>query len=263
MATVKVNGVETQSRYNPTDEQKKKAQEYANAMLTGKGQSNYGYLSPGQAVNAVTNASNPIATSGGGSSGGSSNSYNAYQAYFDEQNRLLQEQQELKRRQREANMNATIDANNSAAKKSLTDAYVSNMMEQKNLPQQLRAVGISGGGAETTVTDINNTYENNRGNIKSDRDNNNAVARLAYQQGVDGDYGDYLTSAYELKGSQATQAAKSTQAAKATPSGTNYGNQQVQVGNEKVSLSKLVNYYRQNGVSDDDIEKYLNQIGIN
>ena len=111
----------------------------------------------------------------------------AYQAYYD---KLA--------RQRKANLDATLQANNSSADKSAQDAYVAYMNNLKNLPQQLRNAGVSGGGSETTIADIANTYQNNRNNIMTNRDNNNSRAQLAYSQGLASDYGDYINNVNSL-----------------------------------------------------------------
>ena len=111
----------------------------------------------------------------------------AYQAYYD---KLA--------RQRKANLDATLQANNSSADKSAQDAYVAYMNNLKNLPQQLRNAGVSGGGSETTIADITNTYQNNRNNIMTNRDNNNSRAQLAYSQGLASDYGDYINNVNSL-----------------------------------------------------------------
>lgn len=111
----------------------------------------------------------------------------AYQAYYD---KLA--------RQRKANLDATLQANNTSADKSAQDAYVAYMNNLKNLPQQLRNAGVSGGGSETTIADIANTYQNNRNNIMTNRDNNNSRAQLAYSQGLASDYGDYINNINSL-----------------------------------------------------------------
>lgn len=147
-------------------------------------------------------------TGSGAGSGTSTASaaYKAYSAAIDEQNRILKEQQALAEQQRKAAMEATINANNQAADKSLKEAYIANMLAKRNLPQQLKAVGVSGGASETTLADIQNTYMNNRFGIEGNRNDANRQARLAYDNGVAGDYSNYLSKVYELQNGLAGQA---------------------------------------------------------
>jgi len=129
---------------------------------------------------------------------------------------LYRQQYELAEKRRKARLDATINANNQAADRSLNDAYIAYMLQQRNLPQQLRANGINGGATETTLGDMNNTYMNNRYNIMANRDNANAQARLAYDDGLAGDYGTYLNNRAALAMANNTSG-QSVVAAKRTP----------------------------------------------
>lgn len=49
----------------------------------------------------------------------------------------------------------------------MKEAYIGNMMDQKNLDQKLRASGITGGLAETSRVSLQNNYRNNRSAIET------------------------------------------------------------------------------------------------
>lgn len=210
----------------------------------------------------------------------------AYQAYYD---KLA--------RQRKANLDATLQANNTSADKSAQDAYVAYMNNLKNLPQQLRNAGVSGGGSETTIADIANTYQNNRNNIMTNRDNNNSRAQLAYSQGLASDYGDYINNVNSLtvptmgditvnagtsrsktttksSGSSGTGTTKSasTGTTKSTSSGTNSSGTS-KTNSERLSavvanesnedmLKQLYRNYASLGFSDSAIREILKRQGI-
>lgn len=221
-----------------------------------------------------------------GSRGTASNSISAeeaaYQAYLLEamqqqrasQERLLKEQFDRQEQQRRDNLNATIKANNDNAEAALREAYIANMMAQRNLPQQLKANGISGGATETTYADIMNTYMNNRNNIEKEKLNANAQARLAFDNGVADDYNDYLTNQYKLAGSNAETALKAAQSSIKTKSSGSTGTkssgggsttreqtrQQLQAINGTVATN-LTAYYKSLGYSDDQIKKILQGSG--
>lgn len=58
---------------------------------------------------------------------------------------------------------------NDAAKAALREAYISRMLSQRDMAQQLSALGINGGMAETTAAGMLNNYQNNRNGIEADR----------------------------------------------------------------------------------------------
>lgn len=209
----------------------------------------------------------------------------AYQAYYD---KLA--------RQRKANLDATFQANNSSADKLSQDAYIAYMNNLKNLPQQLRNAGVSGGGSETTIADIANTYQNNRNNIMTNRDNNNSRAQLAYSQGLASDYGDYINNVNSLtvptmgditvnagtsRSKSTTKSSRSsgTGTTKSASTGTTSSDtgSTKKTNNEKLNnvssnkktsssanddLNKLYNQYVKMGLSEREIEERLRRLGI-
>ena len=251
----------------PTEREKRMAQEYARAALAGKGPG--GYISPSQVANAVYNAAEieevvqPKKTTTSAGSGGGSATYNAYAAAIDEQNRLLREQQELAEKQRRAAMEATINANNQAADKSLKEAYVANMLSKRNLPQQLKALGISGGASETTLADIDNTYMNNRFGIEENRNDANLQARLAYDNGVAGDYSEYLSKAYELQGNLASKAKASGGTTTKTKTADSVSGYKIG-GSSKVytDADSLIADLKGMGMTEQMIREYLTKVGL-
>ena len=106
----------------------------------------------------------------------------------------MEQQNEAMKKQREAALADSLEANNKAADKSLNEAYVAYMLSKRNLAQQLKALGISGGGSETVVTDMSNTYANSRLGIEDGRNTANAAAQRDYDSGINSDYMDYLSA---------------------------------------------------------------------
>lgn len=185
----------------------------------------------------------PTTNGGGGSGGGGSSSgggysasaasdaiYNAYaqaqarqEALYRQQDDLHRQKEELAakqrddlkatllaqneaaKKQRETVLNATLDTNNQAADKSLREAYIAYMLGKRNMPQELKAMGISGGATETTLADANNTYMNNRFGIEDGRNNANAIARRDYDTGINSDYVNYMAALSDVENAYANR----------------------------------------------------------
>ena len=64
---------------------------------------------------------------------------------------------------------ASIANLNDATDSSLRQAYIKHMQEQKALPQQMQAYGISGGATETNLANLKNVYGTNRTNIQAEK----------------------------------------------------------------------------------------------
>ena len=64
---------------------------------------------------------------------------------------------------------ANVGTVNADTAKSLQQAYISYMMNQKNLGQQLAALGRSGGASETALLGLYNQYGQNRGTLEDTR----------------------------------------------------------------------------------------------
>lgn len=61
---------------------------------------------------------------------------------------------------------------NTDAENSLRQAYINHMLSQKNLGQQMSAMGLNGGATETTLANMLNNYGNSRNNIRTTLNNN-------------------------------------------------------------------------------------------
>lgn len=72
---------------------------------------------------------------------------------------------------------------NDLAGKSLQEAYISKMMGERNLGQQLAALGRKGGAAETTLLNMQNAYGRERGEHERTRADTIAQLQLALNQG--------------------------------------------------------------------------------
>lgn len=138
----------------------------------------------------------PVVTTGGSASVVS----NPYESYMNkiialEKQRLAEERarQEQIRQERIAAANKVKDARikatnetynnsmgnlNAATESSLRQAYIKHKMDEKNMPQQMQAFGMSGGATETTLANMKNAYGNNRTSIMNE---NLAQQRLIEQ----------------------------------------------------------------------------------
>ena len=202
----------------------------------------------------------------------------------DEQKKALEQQNEAMKKQRENALADSLDANNKAADKSLNEAYVAYMLSKRNIAQQLKALGISGGGSETVLTDMSNTYANSRFGIEDGRNTANAAARRDYDNGINSDYIDYLSALakidsdynnklYSLAGDKAstmstlaksaqTAASKSTTAAKSTPTQTVTG---VRIGNDSTvytSGEQLLQAFKNMGFTKEEAIAYAASQGV-
>lgn len=70
------------------------------------------------------------------------------------------------------------------AARSLKDAYVNRMLSQKSIGQQLSALGIGGGAAESTIAGINNNYGNSRNDINTTLNDNLASLNNVLQSNL-------------------------------------------------------------------------------
>lgn len=146
---------------------------------------------------------------------------NPYESYY---NKIMEmynaniaadrERQERVKQSRISNANKVYDTSinnlNKARENSLREAYIQNMKDQKALPQQMQAFGMSGGATETTLAGIKNAYGSNRTNIMNkameqqnliEQDRANAIASAEadaanYEANAVKDYNNGLISMY-------------------------------------------------------------------
>ena len=65
-------------------------------------------------------------------------------------------------RSSESSLSATVE-------KALQQAYISHMKSERELPQQLAAMGLGGGAAETTLAGLSNAYGSERNSLETQR----------------------------------------------------------------------------------------------
>lgn len=70
------------------------------------------------------------------------------------------------------------------SEQALRDSYVNYMMNRRNLGQELSALGLNGGAAESTLGSLLNNYGSSRNNIETTRNRNLADLGEALQNGM-------------------------------------------------------------------------------
>lgn len=177
-------------------------------------------------ANKTTNTT-PAATSTGntttsgayrGTSGNTSYDYSSYlsnmpkypeysQPDYSEmlyQKRLdtLKEQLTRGREEAQRTYDSAVGNLNTNTDKALAEAYVAKMNGQRNLAQQLAAAGISGGGAESTLLGLENSYANNRASLESQRQDSLkelAASLMSQKNSLQDSYNTAEASAYADK----------------------------------------------------------------
>ena len=132
-----------------------------------------------------------------------------YASYYNQMINLYQQQLAEEKARQERVKQARIDAANTtyntsmanldnAKESSLRQAYIKHMQDQKALPQQMQAYGLSGGATETNLANMKNAYGSNRTSIMNnameqqrmiEQDKANAIAS------AEGDAANYEASA--------------------------------------------------------------------
>lgn len=105
------------------------------------------------------------------------------QAYKDQQEALIREQNRRAVEQGTNRLNAQKSNINQAADENARQAYVQYMQSQKALPQQLASQGVSGGATETANLGLQTAYQNNVNTINQNKANrlqeiDNAIVEL-------------------------------------------------------------------------------------
>jgi transposase len=72
----------------------------------------------------------------------------------------------------DSRLKAAQDALEEQRRRSLQEAYISRMMNQRSLRDQLAASGLTGGATETVLANLLNNYQNSRNNIERDTQTN-------------------------------------------------------------------------------------------
>lgn len=84
------------------------------------------------------------------------------------------------------------------AASSLRQAYINKMLSQKNLGQQMSALGLNGGATESTLANMSNNYGNARSAINTTQNNN--------LSSLEGNYSDNLSQAIQAYNSAVANA---------------------------------------------------------
>lgn len=123
--------------------------------------------------------------------------YSLYEQQMNAQRDALEQQRKARLNALQANYNNAknqLDSSfasgeaqmNQDADDALREAYISNMLNQRNMNQYLNGQGITGGAAESILANLYNTYGNNRNDIERGR-MDNLRQLLANYQGTLGD----------------------------------------------------------------------------
>lgn len=147
---------------------------------------------------------------------------------------------------------------NDAADKALREAYISKMITQRDMPQQLSANGMSGGLAESSVAKLANNYANNRAGVETGRMDSlgqlgdtllqnqySAANQLAERNAADAqNYYEQLAQQYAAmaQNSGRTATATTTQTTTADPE-TAYGQQLAAIYSGAVDYDTLAQNY--------------------
>ena len=165
------------------DRQRKKAQQYAQAALEGKGS----YVSPSQMANAVSNAyPASITQNSGGNYTAQNSAYSAYMAELERQRAERQRMLDEQYNQGKQNIRDTARASNK-------QVYIAYMQGLKNMPQAAAMYG-SGGMAQSLANKSQLNYENNRKDVEKAKISALGELESDYRSGVMSGQDRYLTA---------------------------------------------------------------------
>lgn len=245
---------------------------YSNNNITNLGSDNGGNGGGGNTDSGTTNGSGGYreynTPSGGGSVGGGSSTATAQSIYENYLAQILADQKaasEARQRALEENYNralATLQEKHNnevsnlqnSADDSMRQAYISYMLGQKGINQQLANQGINGGATESILANLYNNYGSNRNAIANqlqqglaqlNANYNGNVASLAESYGnnladVLADYYDSAASTKENYASKIASLLASQASASRSGGGSGSGS----------SSSSNVGMYRPGGISD-------------
>lgn len=191
--------------------------------------------------------------------------------------RQLAEEKDRQEKVRQARINAantvyktSMGNLNDATESSLRQAYIKHMQDERNLPQQMQAFGLSGGATETNLANMKNAYGNNRTSIMNERlaqqrlieqDRANAIASAEgdaanYEASAVRDYNNGLLKVYESALSKMPTYSNTGEAKSQITKNPWYD---VAVGylEDGNGVDEVITTLRQQGVSDDIIDAIL------
>ncbi|MEG2929372.1 MAG: hypothetical protein RR846_07455 [Oscillospiraceae bacterium] len=203
----------------------------------------------------------------GGSGGGAGGGYttNPYADYLDQINRMREQQLARQKAQAQAQYDARVGNINKGADEILCQAYVSKMQDARQLPQQLKAVGISGGASETTLQNMGANYANNRNNTEGQRMQSIDEAAQDRDAMNSKSYNDFLESNIATLQSAAQQAMAQQQSQARRSGGGKGGGDSRYIkdgGRTFKSVSEWTAYRLKLGDSDDEIKELARTSGI-
>ena len=146
---------------------------------------------------------------------------------------------------------------NSAADNALREAYISKMIAQRDMPQQLTANGMSGGLAESTVAKLANNYAKNRAGVETGRLDSlgtlgdtllqsqySAANQLAERNAADAqNYYEQLAQQYAAMAQNSGRTATSTAQTTTADPETAYGQQLAAIYSGAVDYDTLAQNY--------------------
>lgn len=198
--------------------------------------------------------------SGGGGGGEYEPQPNPYADYLERINRMREEQLARQKAEADNQYNARVKNVNTGADEMLRQAYVSKMQDNRQLPQQLKSVGISGGASETTLQNLEANYANNRNSTQAqrlkaieeaaaDRDSLNAKS-----------YNDFLENNIQTMQSVGEKAAQ--QEAKSNAGASGRKATISDSGKNFSSLALWVAFKKKQGFNDETIKIIAKQSGL-
>jgi len=110
---------------------------------------------------------------------------------FSERNKLMENNLNTTLQNLQTDYDASKANVNKDAQNSLQQAYINNMLNRKNLNQNMAAQGLSGGASETTMAGMYNNYGNARNNIQSVANDNLGELENLYNQNRNSAYQAY------------------------------------------------------------------------
>lgn len=237
------------------------------------------FTSPSGKESYIDSSGNVTTISSGSGSSGSDSAARAYQKMLDAQLEA-----------RKSAFNSGKNLLNTQANDASRQAYIQYMQSKKALPEQLSAVGINGGAAESSILGLEGSYGNNLNSIESAKNKGIAELEAQYESGAATDTAaaqQYIAQLAEQRRKEAlaqqNQLAQLQQTASAAakpyqpavqrtaesagndttgnPSvvPTSYMQAQQLAINSK-SMSPLAAYYKAKGYTDAQVASMLNQL---
>lgn len=209
------------------------------------------------------------------------------QAYFNQILAWQREQMERERAERERIKQGRIDAANrvyntgvnnlnNATADAQRQAYIKRMQDEKAMPQQLQAMGISGGATESTLAGIKTAYGNNRAEIEKARLNElgqleqeklNAIAAAEADMAnaeiaANRDYTNGLIQSYASFIPKSSGRSSGSGSSTQSVTKTDGYKRAAYLLNQGYSSQEIANELERQGYSENLIASYLGNLGL-